>query len=911
LLSPKKIKLFVVNIFEKWYYNSVEKIVIQGVNKMNSKTIVKRTLPLIIALVIVIIVAVSCTIFAGDKENPTIDNQDADFLKIGDISVSNQSVYKDLKFKYGAQTLIDMIDKDLLDKTMNSNGVSYYDAVTEVQINDAIEKAMFPNGRTGDTEADAKQVAQWERENYLAGLRTSDAYKAAFRLTLAKKQYTRDKLEAQEDVVTDAAISSYYSSNYRKSYWVLVIQYNTLKEANNALSQIDVTSYDVKYTENGVEKTVKKWIKAGTKEAQEPLVLTEEEIKQAHIDLYNNANAKNAPGYPNTGTPSKNIVLGADQYTVVDSKINFNTSLVEVAEGAEDSPKNLFYYTSAELDALSSSLTSAVSSLSTYMSEGAKLEKTYFTTPKAAGSKYFFAFKIQFEESIELYKDGKVINTELENEIKQILIDGLVTDTEIATKMAALRKGTDKDSQLVIYDSSLESSYISGYDAEHKETKKEEAKIIARVGDTTYKAQQLFEELNNLYGVSSSYVLYLREMLLQSDYNKIYNVKTEKVIDEEEWNGIKEEIQYLKTSFANGSFGVDPSYGWEKFLKDYNNVESEKALLIDLLYDRVFKEYSKEIAQTTEDLFNTVYLPNMKKIQDKYLSATGIHLLIYKLDKKGAIVDPNDTKNPEKWTAYEIAAAEELYVSVLEKLEKVHPDNYQTILQTEIISEYDNAPRFVANLEQQVEGQPVYNPLMDWIKLEAKDYLYSKAKTAGLVIKFESLTISGGQMVEPFENAVRKIWDEAEKNNEFGETVVVYDQEFEDYLVTEFGYHVYVNLTTTNRPNVKTGEVTDIAQLPAYKDILVYEDRPVEGEKDRELTNLESKQITTFYSPINKEIAGDAYKQLKISNMLLEKMTNVTFANASLKDVLMTTLNYNVEKSYESLTYIKSPTVEE
>lgn len=866
---------------------------------MNSKTIVRRTMPLIIALGIIILVAISCTVFKRTKKVPAINNPDDAFLTIGDIKVTNSQVYKDLKFKYGAATLVNMIDKYLLENTKNAQGVSYLSAVTEDAINDEIEKAKFPNGRTEDQEQDDKTEATWERKMYLEqGLRTNEEIKDYYRLILAKRLYARDIVRDEKDAIKDTDISSYYQNNYKDSFWTVVIQYNTLKEANDALAQLGIIAKDVKTSPDSTT-TVKKWVWADTETE-----LTHEEIKQAHIDLYNNSHSYEAPGYPNAGDPSKNVVLGEDQYSTTTGKIVFNTTY----DGSDaKSPKNKFYYTTEKLNLLSSSLTSSIRGLNDAPTEtnGSKLEKAYFVTPKSAGSNYYLAYRIVSTKAIELYDDeGKVVNEDLKKEIIEKILDTKVTDSVVSEKIATLRKGEEKNSKLVIFDEYIENNYISGYDAKFKATKKANTVNVAMVGDKAFTAQELFDELAKLYGVTTSYTQYLREMLLQNPtYNAIYDVKQEKVLDDKQWKEIEEEIANLKRSFANGSFGVDPSYGWDKFLRDYNNVDGEKGLKIDLVYERVFKKYTDEIAETTQEKWDTIYVPNMQKKYDEYLSATGMHLLIYRQDAEGNIVDP------EKWTAYERSLAQELYDLVITKIKDLRPNRIQTYLQTDFINAYTNAPRFVATNEQDVASQPVYAPDKEWLDLLAEDYELSKFKTAGLLVKFETLTTTTGVMVKPFEDAVRRIWEQS-LTTQFGENIIIYDRTFNSgqYLETEFGYHVYVNLTTTNRPGTtKTvdGEEQEIIyQLPAYNDVLVYEERPIDEEKDRELTSIEESQVKTYYSPIRTEITGDDYRTLKLSEMLLSKLDQVTFANAEFKAIYQATLENNMEKSYNALKYV-------
>src|SRR5690606_26081336 len=137
-------------------------------------------------------------------------------------------------------------------------------------------------------------------------LKNDNAIKEYFNINIAKENYVRDQIRkeyldsvADEDVkdtITESEIKSYYDENYRNEHWTIVIPYNTNKTAKNALAQIGIEIKQIKDENN---KSITAWVHGGT-ETQ----LTTEEVKQAFIDLYNNAYAYKAVGYPNSGNPS-------------------------------------------------------------------------------------------------------------------------------------------------------------------------------------------------------------------------------------------------------------------------------------------------------------------------------------------------------------------------------------------------------------------------------------------------------------------------------------------------------------------------------------------------------------------------------------------------------------------------------
>ncbi|MDD4212001.1 MAG: hypothetical protein PHY42_01175 [Bacilli bacterium] len=867
---------------------------------MNSKTIIKRTLPLIIALFVVIILAVSCTIFAKDKKAPSISNPDAAYLTNGNISISNGKVYNELKSQKGLDMLLTMIDRALLTRTLNKDSVSFYSAVSEQDITDAIEKAMFPNGRTGVAEDDDETIENWEKIQGIGyGLWTEQLRRDSYRLTLAKKAYAQAMLQEEydesiennnpddeetydDDLVDDEDIDNYYEANYKNTYWAIVVPFNTVSEAKAALSQLGIV---VKQNDSSYDAWF--WGHNDTE-------LTEEEIKQAFIDLYNNVYSYKAPGYPNAD-PLDNAYLGDDQYTVTGGTIVFNTT--QNIED-EDSLENLFHYTAAELDEIfysstSVSLSSYVKSMDAYMADGMTLRKTFTAQPKtwSSANQCYFVFKIDFEtpEAQENVKD----------EIIQEILESKNTDAYIKTSMAELRK----DNNILIYDATLESTYISSFDTEHSATKKESSTLVATIDELEISADELFTELSKKYGVLSSFDFYSNEYILYSEYNTIYNYETKTVLDEDEWEDIDQQIADIKTAFKANQFynqGYGVSYGWENFLKNYYRVNNVEELKIHFLRQAVLQEFIDQVTDT-EDLWASIYLPKMTEAYNDYLSASGIHLLISKTDADGELVDPKD------WTVYEKATAEELYDNVLNRLTTVLPSKYQVLLETTIMTEFKNAPKFVSTLAQDVVSQPVYDVnLAPWVLVDASDYLYSKAKTCGLNIKFETLSgITAGQMVPEFEAAVRTIWDEAEANDTFGAESIIYDKTFDDYLVTKFGYHVYINTSTTNRTTLKVSNVDTIVPLPTMGQILMYE----ENDADANLTTLAKKSVTTYFSPIKAEIAGDYFYMVKLYEYYLGSIGDITYADATLNanGELGKIINYQIDNYYSYLTYVTNP----
>lgn len=878
---------------------------------MNSKSIVRRTLPLIIALAVIIIVAVSCTLLSGDKANPKITNPDGIFMKAGDVKVTNEEMYTKLKSSYGYTAIVDMMDKYLLGKEKDSSNKPYYVSVDKLseeyleEIDTRIEKAMYPNGKTGDLEVDAETKKNYEDNMFMSqGLKTLDEIKDFYNLTIARENYTRDTIRKKyeesindkdlDDTITENDIGNYYDSNYKNELWTIVIPYNSQKEATNALNQLDI---EIKtFTKDG--KTVTAWVHGGTEDQ-----LTVEEIKQAFIDLYNNAYSFKAIGYPNTGNPTANaVVRNGVHYNVVEGKIVFITEVDEdIDTDVIQNDSNLFHYTMTELNAVNANLGNYVNNdLRSITNEAANLVQTYSVNPRtySGAINSYFVLKIDHEEAQN--------ESDVKEEIITKIIDSKVSAQQ-KTILGDLRNSYKDNGGFIIYDLDIENAYIGNYSS-HPATKKSSDDIVLQVGDFKVTADELFKALSLKYAEIDTISFYSFEYLLYSDFNTIYEYKGRKekgtILDQEAWNDILDLIDLEKDKLASGQYaesGYNASYSWKKFLKNYFGVNNEDELKLIFLYQEVSSEFAKKMAETNQKLWDEVYLPNMTETYDLYINATGMHLLIHLMDEEGKIV------NPEDWSADQEVLAQELYDLVLNEVAAARPNAIKTLLQTTIVNEYNNAPKFVATIEQILDGQPVYDAVTrKWVDLDAADYKYSKFKTAGFEIKFEELTTTTGVMVEPFEVAVREIWDEAMDLDLSGEYIKAYDGYTEDYLVTEFGYHVYVNLTVNNRVlGTKDGKTVPV-EVPTLAQVLLYEEDTNHGDLDAFI----KRGITTYYTPIRRELTGQYYPQIQLNNQLLSDIDNVeylTFAAENSKTNLEYVLDLYNNAYYGQLKYFKNP----
>lgn len=869
---------------------------------MNGSTVIKKTLPLIIILLIIIGTAVTCTILSKEKDNPVITDPDGVYLtaKEGEFTykLTNSRLYDELKENVGVSSLVTMINKDLL-KDIKKEGTSYWNKVTQEAIEEEIEEATFPDGKEDLT---AEEITEAEAE-YLDtmfssyGLISMTEIEDHYRLILAKELYAADKLDEEiakknaeatkdsEKYFTESDYASYYTSNYKSEYWAMIVPFSTEVQAKNALAQLGIT---IKTSTANTSDDFTRWVK--TVDGEE-VALTTNEVVAAMVSMYNTTRAFQTEAYP----INRMVLTEGKQYTLNEDGIyQFKTTVSE-----DDETANVLHYTYDEIYAYQSSVQNYLKNTMvsyTTSSEVTYTQKWFTPTPQSYSSGSIYCFIMKLAEVAAPEQDT------VKEEIYEKLVENTLTSTFVETKMAELRQ----EKGLIIYDTFLEKQYVSSantYKVTHETTKKASDNLVASVEGHDYTTDQLFDAMDKIYGISLAITLINEErFLVNTGFNKYYdttstaNKEKDKWLDQEKYQELTTEVSNEKLNFSAGayeSYGYGPStMTWEEFLQSIYGVSDEQELRMYFLKSDIIADYKKALGDLSEAEESSslwqFYLEKMNEIKEDIFTATGVHLLIsaYK-DPMGAVTASSNMLDPKDWSDYQVTLAKELtdqvktYITasegtIKEKLEAV-------------VAAFKASPRFVANLDQTVAAQPV---------VEGASYVFegievAKFKSAGLTVKFEDLgEITNGEMVEEFEAAVRSIW----LANPDSDSMVIYN----DYIQTKYGFHVYANLTT--KPLATWGEESDPQILPSLEIIKKY----IEDAADEDLTDEMVKAIETYYAPIFKELATDGY-YAAIKQYESIKEMDITFSKSNYTmDSFIKAIDMTIEKYQdENLTYIK------
>lgn len=160
---------------------------------MNSSQVLKRTIPVLIVILLVVGIAVIASVLNRDKLVPSITDEEGVYLTINEegrsYSITKKFVYDELKNNVGLSTLLTELDKRLL-KSETKDNSNYFDFVTEEEIDEAIDEAAL-----GDKEDLTEEEKEELREEYYrtlyvsSGLRTVDEVRDFHRLQIARRAY--------------------------------------------------------------------------------------------------------------------------------------------------------------------------------------------------------------------------------------------------------------------------------------------------------------------------------------------------------------------------------------------------------------------------------------------------------------------------------------------------------------------------------------------------------------------------------------------------------------------------------------------------------------------------------------------------------------------------------------------------
>lgn len=872
----------------------------------------------IIAIILTFVLTFALVGCSNDKvkNNPSLSNPTAELASFTEsgvkVVVTNEDIYNVLKSQFGANTLVNMIDTKLL-KDLN-----LFDNVSEESIKEEIKKACYG---TSDAEEIANLTDKAEKEQKFLnsafisnGIQTNDIFDkdimSKYRIILSEKSYAKSQViedvkvndkeyeeflkltkEEQDKKVNDyknltdeekkdakAPVTAYYFSDEKVSseyanenpstFKAIVVPFTSSRQALIALNQVGVC------VNEGV------WCNL------EKAPLSASEVYNKFVELYNLVY-----GYK-----------GEANFELNSTKINSNV--------------NQFLK----------------KSLALYATDSKNVEPDWYTVnPYAIGSGNEYIFALKFEENVS--KDYNELTDSEKQALRTKYLDKLVDDSlttaVINKKMSELRQ----EKNLVIYDSVVENAYVSTISStgvEYVKTDEESKDIVAEIDGMTVSADQLFDALLEFQGAAAiADKLVAKRALYNKTLNPYYDMVNNKWLVEEKQTEIEGLVKAEKDNFKNGNYkeyGYDPvTTSWDTFIKSLYNVSSEEELLYSFLSEKILTEYATALNPITAINANKEFVVSADKVlSEKYwtlvsnkmneevnkkFKVKGIHLLISTYESVENYIGGSGQLDPKEWTEEQKTAAATLSGELIAFIND-SKGTYEARLE-----KVQNAFKYAPSKDAPAtyNGKEVQTKLVSdggSVTINVSAY-----KSLGLFVKYESLgDFQEGKMVAEFNDAVKEIWDKEYAEDLFNakdltslDKVSVLDKP----IITKFGYHVYVNLESKMIDNVKmeTVKVDDKENhvytfLPTVEQIRTY----TKNNNDSSLDSKVKNAITTYYTPISKDLSNDAFIKVMMLNAIKENLSSFTSSsNKVSKDAFVNYITLYTEYAFrELLTNISS-----
>ena len=782
-------------------------------------------------------------------------------------------------------------------------------------------------------------------------------------IKLYNNVHANDLVEGTVTVTTSAEGATSYTFSDGCDYAVLDVE-EEATAARNAIAAISIALTEEKTIEEK-EELIAQAITAVTKLKAK---LAEETGTQSIINKLNEVKEL----YKDVLDKEKEEQLISECKSIIDT---YNDTTVVFNKGNKESA---IYWDYAKLDEYDASFaTKLESNYYTYYpfyngakenSVNDKNQKWYSKTPFSSSSVYYYVIKLGEEAAPKLDDVKAEILAKLEEEA--------YTDTIMEEKMCQLRE----EYGFKVLDKELQEDYIKVCEdnkVEYKKFKKQ-SELIAKAEKDSFKYEitvdAFFNYMEKTLGLASAISeISTQRLLINTYFNKYYDYESKTWLGEdgkELRDNIVENIENQRMNFLSGayaSYGYDPkAMTWSDFLFNLNGVNDEYELADLMLYGNVASDYINEAIKVVtvdgeefdEIKFDVEYKDalasnawklleaRMKDVYKDAFNVTGEHLLVKAYETfKDSLSSDATPLDPVKWTAEQKALAKELIEDVYDYMQYAE-GSIATKLKA-VVDAFDSAPYNVEDehgkdvLVVNSDNQP-YKYVLKYANDKCIDL--AKYKSAGLHLAYESLGAFGaGKMVKPFEEAVKSIWLADKAAGELTDNITIYEitegtDKGKHYIETEFGYHLYVNLSSTfnkeyevktldDNGNVVSGAKQIIPSLyeirlnnliNAYNGLITEETSDADKEKiNKKVEELKENlsedaqaAIKAYYDEVSKELVGSYFSTMLQQNEIKALVTNDNFtlgSGAYKKEDIIKLIETNEENTFESnIKYLKA-----
>lgn len=666
---------------------------------MTTQQWLRRIAPITVGLIIIILLALSCSVISQDAEVPRLSNPNQTYASLGDLTVTNEEIYTELVNLYGTRVMNYMIAQDL----MTGGDINYVERAKNdpsFNVEEELERAIYgmPYSEAVLTFTQAQLLNNQDQFDITLvqnGFDSEAQFMEELYLERARELYTLDQI-IQGNQVTALDVATYYEEEYYNEVCAIVIRYDSLEGAVAAMTDagLEVLEFGNFFT-----------------------IPDTQTILSTYIDLYNQA-------YGTSLSFEDGVFSGCDE------SLTYNYD--ELSEDNQQLADLLFKELSG-----SSIVTPGFSGNFVSYTEVVELER-------GSDSSYILVHKISGDE----LQDFQTLFPELTTEEYSALLVGpasaITTNRELVDEIAAIvaeeKSETDAEktakmnqlflsSNLDVFDPFLRLSVLSSMFEVDENNGHPSMVFRYNRGDEVIQvmADEFFTALERYAPVAITNLLTSRVALQDRD-------NYEAIVTPELTEGARAQLQQFKDSFFGGEyeeFGFSPQVlRWEDFLYLGFGYRTELELYNRLIEQEVLGSYLANLGDRPE-LIGTYYDLMVQDYNEDFAISV-YHFLIHRDDNNDGDPDP---LLEGTWSASQQAQASELADLLRDALEARQLEEEITITSLNtIVDEY----------------RASFTP----------DDIWYEFKQAGFLVLAEDLgEVGPGEMVAPFEDELFSMYN--------------------------------------------------------------------------------------------------------------------------------------------------------
>lgn len=314
---------------------------------MKGSTILKKVLPIVIVLLLIVGVAITVTAVKKNAGKASvITGKDDVYLSVRETvngkeytySISKNDLYTELFDSIGLSSAITMSNIDILKDKKNDEGVSIWDSITEDEIKEQIAKDCYGedvdvDDLTEDEKADLEKKflnTMYIGYGYDASNMYTDDIMNHYRLVLGKKAYAKYALAKEiadapsdDPYFSDDDIEDYYDDHYSSSFYGILVGFSSSANVSLALQQQRVINSTF-----WKHLTLKQNDENQNYETETGEALTAFEVIQTVINLYNMMNPTKmlVEGTATYDEETKTYVVADGDYAIVDHSAEYDNA---------------------------------------------------------------------------------------------------------------------------------------------------------------------------------------------------------------------------------------------------------------------------------------------------------------------------------------------------------------------------------------------------------------------------------------------------------------------------------------------------------------------------------------------------------------------------------------------------------